>query len=377
MTASREVVSVAVTRDGKILWLRRRDNGKMTMPAGHLMPGEEPMDGARRELFEETGLQAQEMDYLGEASPGNCRVYAFHADIPDGEPTAVNDPDAEATAFEWRLPQDSPKDEEMHVPRDRNVTMAALGLAKPQDGIEHLQKREQKEWRSKDGLRLPHASDPGRGDWDKAYRNKLIEVFAGGDARRLRPVQLPVTPDLSGHGGEGSGRDRRSFYGRMLAGGDKLPPIVVRRTGGSWNVVDGNARVDSALKRGLTHLDAYELLDADHPDIRKAEPMEKVALAEIQSQSHAVKNRIQQLVNTSSASSWLTQHGHTVVVGRDPHNRAQWRATRIKPDGSPNGHDVAPDYSTALQLAYNQGALLHGEPLKLMKSEELDVLGNV
>jgi 8-oxo-dGTP diphosphatase len=48
----------AVVRDdqGRILLIRRGDNGEWALPAGMIEPGEQPADAVLREVFEETGV---------------------------------------------------------------------------------------------------------------------------------------------------------------------------------------------------------------------------------------------------------------------------------------------------------------------------------
>ncbi|MBL7257814.1 NUDIX hydrolase [Paractinoplanes lichenicola] len=50
--------------DGRILLLKRSDNGRWSLPAGMIDPGEQPADAALREIFEETGVVA-EIERLG------------------------------------------------------------------------------------------------------------------------------------------------------------------------------------------------------------------------------------------------------------------------------------------------------------------------
>src|SRR6186997_2370695 len=51
----------AVVRDdeGRILFLRRGDDGTWSLPAGMIEPGEQPADAVLREIFEETGIRAE------------------------------------------------------------------------------------------------------------------------------------------------------------------------------------------------------------------------------------------------------------------------------------------------------------------------------
>lgn len=52
------VTAVVVDDDGRVLLVRRADSGKWTLVTGCLEPGEQPAEGARREIAEETGVIA-------------------------------------------------------------------------------------------------------------------------------------------------------------------------------------------------------------------------------------------------------------------------------------------------------------------------------
>src|SRR5699024_11705908 len=81
--AKREIVEhkgsvaiVAFTDDDKLLFVKqyRLAVGKtlLELPAGHIDPGEGPMDAAVRELREETGFETENMKFITEVytSPG-------------------------------------------------------------------------------------------------------------------------------------------------------------------------------------------------------------------------------------------------------------------------------------------------------------------
>jgi 8-oxo-dGTP diphosphatase len=106
----------AVVRDdtGRILFLRRGDDGRWSLPAGMIEPGEQPADAALREIFEETGIHAEVQRIGGIALHDSvypngdhcqylsvwfrCRAVGGHA-RPDGE---------ESLEVAWFLPDALP-----------------------------------------------------------------------------------------------------------------------------------------------------------------------------------------------------------------------------------------------------------------------------
>lgn len=319
-----KVASVACfNADGMLLFGLRKDSGKWNLPGGHLEPGEAPLEGARRELKEETGLEGRNFQFLGKGQGSkDVTVYSYRC-TAEGDPTGDLDPDEECDEWRWVEPDDIPAEIRDNLHNAKDITLRLLGL---QEGIveESMAKSARREWRAKDGLRVPSINDPARQPWDKAYHQKLVETFGNGDAKRLRPVKVPVTEHLSGHFVQGpvgpGGRDRRGFYKRMLAGGDKLPPIVVRRMGQGWHVVDGNARVHAALAHGLPELEAVEILDQN--GLKKGLPGAMVAsllsAAPMAAQKPAQAPQVNQAAQEQGFPAW-----HPDGLSSDLHPIAQ------------------------------------------------------
>ena len=77
----------AETPDGRIVTYRQYRHGPrkvgLVFPGGHLSPGEAPLDAARRELKEETGMEAETWTGLGaymvNANQGGAWSHMFHA----------------------------------------------------------------------------------------------------------------------------------------------------------------------------------------------------------------------------------------------------------------------------------------------------------
>ena len=64
------VSKIIATNDGKILLLQKK-NGLYELPGGHIEVGESPLDGAKREFEEETGIL---LNSLKQIASSNSRV---------------------------------------------------------------------------------------------------------------------------------------------------------------------------------------------------------------------------------------------------------------------------------------------------------------
>jgi len=63
---------------GRILLIRRADNGKWAMPGGALEVGEPPADGVVREALEETGIPCQAVALVGVFDSRRCGAASRH-----------------------------------------------------------------------------------------------------------------------------------------------------------------------------------------------------------------------------------------------------------------------------------------------------------
>jgi ADP-ribose pyrophosphatase YjhB (NUDIX family) len=67
-TSEPTACALVVDPEGRLLLARRAHEpyaGKWDLPGGFLEEGEEPLDGLRRELLEETGLDVEPLDFVG------------------------------------------------------------------------------------------------------------------------------------------------------------------------------------------------------------------------------------------------------------------------------------------------------------------------
>lgn len=126
----KEVASIAILRDGKLLFGLRRDSGKWNLPGGHIEEGETPSEGAERELLEETGLEPEGgiIERIGfcDVRP-SLRVHTFLCKV-SGEPDSSEDPDEEIHAFKWIDLKNPPKSIMSNLHNKQDVTLQFLGL---------------------------------------------------------------------------------------------------------------------------------------------------------------------------------------------------------------------------------------------------------
>jgi len=124
----KEVAAVAVVCDGKMLMGKRKDNQKWTQPGGHMEAGESPMEGALRELKEETGIVASagQLKPIGSrmVAGGKIRVHGFIMNCNERpNTTMMSDPDEEV--YRWMWKSYSPLPEEvagaLHVPKENII----------------------------------------------------------------------------------------------------------------------------------------------------------------------------------------------------------------------------------------------------------------
>jgi ADP-ribose pyrophosphatase YjhB (NUDIX family) len=93
-----------VREDGRLLAIRRADNGTWELPGGVLELDEAPEDGVRREVWEETGIHV-EVDQLTGVYKNTSRgiVALVFRCKPSGGTERTSD---ESTAVDWLTPEE-------------------------------------------------------------------------------------------------------------------------------------------------------------------------------------------------------------------------------------------------------------------------------
>ena len=127
------VCALVLDDAGRVLLARRKfepEAGKWDVPGGFLEEDEEALDGLRRELREETGLEIEPLELAGiwadrygggDDATATLNLY-WTARIVSGEPTAADD----VAELRWFSVDDLPPDDELAF---GNVVQALRSLA--------------------------------------------------------------------------------------------------------------------------------------------------------------------------------------------------------------------------------------------------------
>ena len=98
------VVGIVAREDGRVLVIRRKDNGTYQAPGGILEHTERIEDGVAREVFEETGYEVRTLNLTGvyKNVEGGHVTLTFRCALVGGQAT-LND---EATEVSWFTPDE-------------------------------------------------------------------------------------------------------------------------------------------------------------------------------------------------------------------------------------------------------------------------------
>lgn len=144
----RRIAKIAVFNGPLLLMGLRRDNLKWTMPGGHVEEGETHLEGAVRELAEETGIVVdpsvlQHLETFEKQSfSGDVIELSFYRLETTEDPHRFDDPDREVHDWLWQdvsagsIPVGIAN--ALHVPKDD--LLAKLGLLPKEGAAEALAK---------------------------------------------------------------------------------------------------------------------------------------------------------------------------------------------------------------------------------------------
>lgn len=143
MTDTPRLGAIAVLVDGDRVLLAQRskapDKGLWGFPGGHVEPGETALEAARRELREETGLEARAVEYLTNIdvirhdAAGRVVVHYLLAAVLCADPVGTLQADDDAMDVAWMpveavrsgtLPMSAQVDEVMELALSRSRALA-------------------------------------------------------------------------------------------------------------------------------------------------------------------------------------------------------------------------------------------------------------
>jgi len=135
MPSKRVALVTVYNAQQELLLGRRKDNGKLTLPGGGLDEGEDPRDGALRELLEETGLHPKSISFVTSYMTSEDVELNIYSAYVTGTPHGDFDPDDEC-GNDWKFYDvskgiPSKVDSKLHGPEDdSNILRQLFDLGK-------------------------------------------------------------------------------------------------------------------------------------------------------------------------------------------------------------------------------------------------------
>jgi 8-oxo-dGTP pyrophosphatase MutT (NUDIX family) len=115
----RIAIALITDENDKVLMGKRNDTDKWTVPAGNVEKGECPFVGMARELKEETGLDATNIELVRAGMEDGLLLYLFKVSVdPEQCVDTSLDPDEECDDWTYEDPFDHI--EELHVCASKN-----------------------------------------------------------------------------------------------------------------------------------------------------------------------------------------------------------------------------------------------------------------
>ncbi len=244
----------AYDSQGRLLLGKRLDNGKWTLPGGHLEEGEDPAEGARRELLEETSLEAQGLSPVTVYMLRDGTVLHCFSAYVTGEPHGADDPDHEVEDWKFVEVGDGiPKNiaSKLHGPKDvdENLLLKLFSLQKSE-----------REY----GESLGKSVDP------------LVDNLVPGmlAIKSISHMQLHRRGATCGRHPQGCAMHVQALVDATKKGAS-LPPVVVFKNPHDklFNTADGHHRLAAASQLGQTEVPVL-IREPKDPSFGKSEPDE-------------------------------------------------------------------------------------------------------